>query len=332
MSSSPHSNLADVKAELRRKAMQLGFIDIGVSRAEPLDTETKRLREWLDAGYQGTMSWMERHFEMRTDPRELVRGAKTVISVLENYYKPISHSTQPGTGRISRYAWGDDYHLVMREKMHGLLSWLQEKCGAKGRVFVDSAPVMDKAWAARSGLGWIGKHSNLISTTHGSWFFIGELIVDVELEPDQPVADMCGTCTRCLDACPTDAITEPYVVDSNLCISYLTIEHREDDIPTDLQTKSGNWIYGCDICQEVCPWNKFSQPSLESRYDPRPGTLDTQLADWAKLGEEDFRNRFSKSPVKRTKWKGFVRNVRTARINEEESADYSGASETTNSQ
>ncbi|GMQ82354.1 MAG: tRNA epoxyqueuosine(34) reductase QueG [Rhodothermia bacterium] len=326
-SNPPLSNPLNLKTALREQALRLGFIDMGISRAEPLDRESKRLREWLKSGNHGTMGWMERNFEKRTDPRELVPGAISVISVLENYFKPIPHSTQPKTGRISRYAWGDDYHLVMREKLQALLSWLQEQSGAEGRVFVDSAPVMDKAWAARSGLGWIGKHSNLISATHGSWFFIGELIVDIELEPDERAADMCGTCTRCLDACPTDAITRPYVVDSKRCISYLTIEHREDDISSDLQARLGNWIYGCDICQDVCPWNRFSQPASETRYDPRPGTLDTRLADWADMEEADFRKRFSKSPVKRTKWNGFIRNVRMARQN----AGEPDSSETTSS-
>ena len=315
MTNIPHFNSRELKTALREEALCLGFIDLGVSRAEPLDRETEQLRAWLGSGMHGTMGWMERNSEKRADPRELVPGAKSVISVLENYFKSIPHPSQPNLGRISRYAWGDDYHLVMRDKMQTLLSWLHDQSGAEGRVFVDSAPVMDKAWAARSGLGWIGKHSNLINTTHGSWFFIGELIVDIELEPDEPVADMCGTCTLCLEACPTDAITEPYVVDSRRCISYLTIEHREDDIPSDLQAQMGNWIYGCDICQDVCPWNKFGQEATETRYNPRPGSLDTSLDDWAALTEEDFQRRFSKSPVKRTKWRGFTRNVGIARKN-----------------
>ncbi len=307
---------SELKRALVKESRRLGFDAIGISRAERLSEEAGRLREWLAAGKHGTMRWMEAHLEKRIDPRELVPGAQSIISVIQNYYKPCKSSGDSHVGRISRYAWGDDYHDVMREGLTQLLDWLDRTGGAvSGRVFVDSAPVMDKAWAARAGIGWIGKHSNLINRSMGSWFFIGELIVDIELEPDHPVSDLCGSCTRCIEACPTDALNEPYSVDANLCISYLTIEHREDDFPDELQKGIGNWIFGCDICQDVCPWNKFSRPSTESRYEPRPGTLDSSLETWSTMDEETFQERFRKSPVKRTKWMGFQRNVRVAQGN-----------------
>jgi len=307
---------SDLKRVLAKESRRLGFDAIGISRAEPLTEEAERLRAWLAAGKHGTMHWMEGHLKKRIDPRELVPGAKSIISVIQNYYKPATGSEDSTIGRISRYAWGDDYHDVMRDGLNQLLDWLDRTGGGvDGRVFIDSAPVMDKAWAARAGLGWIGKHSNLINRNMGSWFFIGELIVDIELEPDLPVVDMCGSCTRCIEACPTDALEEPYSVDANLCISYLTIEHREDDIPDELQKSVGNWIFGCDICQDVCPWNKFSRPSEELRYEPRPGTLDFPLETWLALDEQTFHERFRKSSVKRAKWKGFKRNVRMAHGN-----------------
>lgn len=303
---------------IKEEAVRIGFDACGISEAGRLDEESRRLEDWLLAGRHGSMSWMEGHFEKRTNPKLLVDGARSVVSVLHNYYHSYQSSDDPNIGRISRYAWGDDYHDVMKRKLRSLLSWLDEEAGGvKGRVFVDSAPVLDKAWAARAGLGWIGKHSNLISTEIGSWFFIGELIVDLPLDPDEPIADHCGTCTLCIDACPTDAIVEPYVVDANRCISYLTIEHREDDVAQDLRDEMGNWIFGCDICQDVCPWNKFRRTSGETAYRPREGTLDTTLSEWAEIDEASFRSRFKSSPVKRPKWEGFVRNVRYALANAE---------------
>jgi len=320
MTEKPGLSGSSLKRALAEHAAELGFQAVGVSSVERLDEEAERLRTWLSAGYHGTMAWMENHFEKRVDPGELVPGARSIISVIENYYHPDEHDARPETGKISRYAWGDDYHLVMRERLNALLEWLRAEAGpeagpVEGRVFVDSAPVMDKVWAARSGLGWIGKHTNLINQRIGSWFFIGELVVDLELEPDGPVPDLCGTCRRCIDACPTDAIVEPYVLEARRCISYLTIEHRADDIPDDLRKKSENWIFGCDICQEVCPWNKFARPSGREEYRPRPGTLDSTLETWSTLSEDAFRERFGKSPVKRAKWAGFSRNVRNASEN-----------------
>lgn len=302
--------------QIKTKAQALGFDACGISKAEKLDEEAIRLEQWLLAANHGTMAWMERNFDKRVDPRELVEGAQSVVSVLHNYYQPTEHAEGPHIGKISRYAWGDDYHDVLKQKLFALYNWLDEELGGiSGRAFVDSAPVMDKAWAQRSGLGWIGKHSNLINRNLGSFFFIGELIIDVPLPPEGPVPDYCGTCTRCIDACPTDAIYQPYVVDANRCISYLTIEHRTDDIPEAIQPGMGNWIFGCDICQDVCPWNKFKQPTTELRYLPRPGMSNTELREWVELDLEAFRQQFRKNPVKRTKFEGFQRNVRIALAN-----------------
>lgn len=297
----------DLKAEARR----LGFAACGVAEATRLDDDARRLEEWLTNGHHASMAWMENHFEKRVDPRRLVEGARSVVSVLENYFHPAEE--RASAGKISRYARGDDYHDVMKEKLYALYNWLDERVGdISGRAFVDSAPVLDKAWAKRSGLGWIGKHSNLLNRSIGSYFFIGEIIVDVPLSYDSPIDDYCGTCTRCIDACPTDAIYKPYAVDANRCISYWTIEHRGDDIPENLGREFGSWIFGCDICQEVCPWNKFKQPSAEARYQPRPGATDTSLHEWQEIDLDEFRRRFAKSPVKRAKYEGFRRNVRVA--------------------
>lgn len=304
----------EIKAEARR----LGFDACGLSKAERLDDEARRLEQWLAEGRQATMGWMERNFEKRVDPTKLVDGAQSVISVLHNYYQPTEHADGNDIGKISRYAWGDDYHEVLKEKLFALYNWLDERVGGiSGRAFVDSAPVLDKVWAQRSGLGWMGKHTNLINRSMGSFFFIGELIVDVPLPADGPIPDYCGSCTRCLDACPTDAIYQPYAVDANRCISYLTIEHRGDDIPTALQPDMGNWIFGCDICQDVCPWNKFKFATDEPRFSPRPGVTDTELDEWIELDLEAFRQRFRKSPVKRAKLEGFLRNVEIALKNRE---------------
>ena len=300
-------------SELKAEARRLGFEACGIAKAERLDAEAARLEAWLAAGRHATMGWMERNFEMRVDPRVLVPGAQSVVSVLASYYQPVEAPNDPEVGKISRYAWGDDYHEVLKERLAELFDWLDRRVGgAGGRAFVDSAPVLDKAWAARSGLGWIGKNTNLLNRSLGSFFFLGELIVDVPLAPDGPVPDSCGSCTRCLDACPTGAITEPYVVDGSRCISYWTIEHRGPDFPDDLARQFGSWIFGCDICQDVCPWNKFKRPTDEPRFLPREGVADTELREWAELDLGAFRARFRGSPVKRTKFEGFQRNVRNA--------------------
>ena len=299
--------------ELKAEARRLGFEACGISKAERLDEEAERLEEWLLGERHGRMGYMELNFEKRVSPRRLVDGARSVVSVLHSYYQPAEHSKAPTTGKISRYAWGDDYHRVMKDKLYLLFAWLDEQVGGiSGRVFVDSAPVLDKAWAARSGLGWQGKHSNLINRSMGSFFFIGELIIDVPLGVDSPVQDYCGSCTRCVDACPTDAIYEPYAVDANRCISYLTIEDRDQDVPEDMKPALDNWIFGCDICQDVCPWNKFKTPTQEPRYMPQPGIRDTDLREWVELDLESFRERFKNSPIERSTYEGFVRNARAA--------------------
>jgi len=288
----------------------------GIATAGPLDVEAKRLDEWLSNGHHADMQWMTNHREKRGDPTLLVEGARSVISVLQSYYVPEDGPVDPEIGRISRYAWGDDYHLRLKERLFSLLEWLQETAPeTEGRAFVDSAPVMDKAWAARAGLGWIGKHSNLISPDHGSWVFIGELIVTTELEPDSPMMDHCGSCTACLDACPTNAIVDPWVVDANRCISYTTIESRAPETSPEIASGHGNWIFGCDICQDVCPWNKFRTETSETSYHPRPGTLDTPLSDWLQMDSDSFSERFRRSAVKRTKHAGLTRNIKIASEN-----------------
>lgn len=304
---------ARLAADLKAEAKRLGFDACGISRAERLDDDARRLEQWLSDGRHASMSWMERNFEKRVDPTRLVEGARTVISVLHNYFQGLPQTEDPEVGLISRYAWNDDYHEVMKDRLYQLFAWLDDQVGGVGgRVFVDSAPVLDKAWAARSGLGWIGKHSNLINRNLGSYFFIGEMIVDVPFPADSPTSDHCGTCTRCIDACPTQAILAPRVVDAARCISYLTIEHREDDIPNELGAMMGRWIYGCDVCQEVCPWNKFAKETRESRYQPREDVRDVALRQWQELDIDAFRRRFKGSPVKRAKFEGFKRNVRIA--------------------
>ncbi len=299
--------------ELKAEASRLGFDACGVAKAERLDEDARRLEEWLLDGKHAGMAWMENHFEKRVDPRRLVDGAQSVVSVLHNYYQPIEHDNSSETAKISRYAWGDDYHRVIKDKLFALYNWLDDRVGGiSGRAFVDSAPVLDKAWARRSGLGWMGKHSNLINRSLGSFFFIGELIIDVPLTYDGPIQDYCGSCTRCIDACPTDAIYEPYAVDSNRCISYWTIEHSGDSIPDEIAGNLQNWVFGCDICQNVCPWTKFKQPTTEPAYGPRPGLPETPLTDWIEINLDEFRERFRRSPVKRAKFEGFKRNVRAA--------------------
>ena len=309
-----------LKARLHAEALRLGFDACGVSEATRLDEDAQRLEAWLASGRQATMGWMDGHFEKRVDPRVLVPGARTVVSVLHNYYQPVEPDTRAQAGRISRYAWGDDYHDVMKRKLVELLDWLdREAGGATGRAFVDSAPVLDRAWAARAGLGWVGKSTMLLNRSLGSFFFLGELIVDVPLPPDGPIPDYCGSCTRCVDACPTGAIYEPYAVDANRCISYLTIERREP-MPEPIRADVGNWIFGCDVCQEVCPWNKFARPTAEPAYSPRPGVPDTSLREWIEIDVDEWRRRFRKSPVKRAKFDGFRRNVEVALSNAEQAA------------
>lgn len=306
------TNKEKLTQAVREKAMELGFEGCGFSKAGFLEDEARNLEAWLLSGKHGSMQWMENHFEKRVDPTKLVPGAKSVVSVLLSYHQPdlakkhVADDTNP---KISKYALGEDYHFVVKDKLYDLFKFTQEiNGGLEGRVFTDSAPVLDKAWAVRAGLGWMGKHTNLLNRKEGSWFFLGEMIVDAEFEYDGPVTDHCGTCTRCIDACPTDAIYEPYKVDGSKCISYLTIELREQ-IPEEFHKKLGNWIFGCDICQDVCPWNRKATPGSEERLFARPELLEKNIDYWEELNLQEFKKLFRKNPVKRTKFEGLKRNI-----------------------
>ncbi len=303
-------NLTDKHTQLiKQKAHDLGFMFCGISKADFLEQEAKQLDQWLKNGNHGKMSYMENHFDKRLDPRLLVDDAKSVVSLMLNYF-PSEEQQDSEAPKISKYAYGEDYHFVIKEKLKDLFQFIQDEIGeVGGRVFVDSAPVMDKAWAKRSGLGWMGKNTNIIHPKHGSFFFIAELILDIELVPDGPMKDYCGTCTKCIDDCPTDAIVAPYVVDGSKCISYLTIELKDELLPSEFKGKMDNWAFGCDICQDVCPWNRFSTPHKESRFNPHETLLKMSKADWHDLTEEVFQELFRKSAVKRTKFDGLKRNI-----------------------
>ncbi len=294
---------------IKTNAADLGFDFCGVAKADFLEEEAPRLEAWLTKGMQGQMGYMANHFDKRLDPRKLVEGAKSVVSLLYNYYPERELFTDEEDLKISKYAYGTDYHFVIKTKLKTLLDAIQAEIGdVGGRAFVDSAPVMDKVWAARAGVGWVGKHSNLLNRQMGSFFFIAELILDVELTPDGPTPDYCGTCTRCLDACPTGAIVEPYVVDGSRCISYFTIELKEQ-IPVEMRGKFENWAFGCDICQDVCPWNRFSRPHQEPAFAPPPELEGFTRRDWVELTAEVFQKVFKNSPLKRAKFEGLQRNV-----------------------
>ena len=303
---SPHGLTRNIK----EKARNLGFSAVGIARAEVLMEEGARLNEWLSRGYQGTMTWMQKEPEKRVDVRRIVPGAKSVIAVALNYYYPVSHSNADSVGKISRYAWGDDYHVVMTPRIQTLVDCIKlEIPDVHTAAYVDTGPVLDKAWAARAGIGWLGKHTNVITKEFGSWVFLGEIIVDAELEYDDPIADFCGSCTACIEACPTGAIVEPYVLDSTKCISYLTIEHR-GDISEEFKPKLANWVYGCDICQDVCPWNRFQQSTEETAFRPREKNVGPDLQELSAIAEEEFSRLFRRSPVKRTKRRGLIRNAK----------------------
>ncbi|TNE27534.1 MAG: tRNA epoxyqueuosine(34) reductase QueG [Bacteroidetes bacterium] len=294
---------------IKRKASELGFAGCGISPAGFLEEEAPRLEKWLRDGNHGTMGWMENHFDKRLDPTLLVPGAKSVISFTLNYF-PESVQSDANAPKIAKYAYGEDYHFVIKDKLREMVDYIKSTIGdVEGRAFVDSAPVLDRVWAAKSGLGWIGKHSLLLTKKSGSFFFIGELILDLELEPDGPTTDHCGSCTACMDACPTDAITAPYVVDSNKCISYLTIELR-DAIPESFAGEMNDWAFGCDVCQDVCPWNRFSKPHSEPRFNPRDGMLEMSREEWMDISVDVFNEIFRKSAVKRTKYEGLMRNLK----------------------
>lgn len=294
---------------IKAEASRLGFMFCGISRADFLSEEAPRLEKWLREGRHGSMQYMENHFDKRLDPRLLVENARSVISLGLNYYTPESQK-DPEAPKISRYAYGKDYHFVIKDKLKELLIFIQSSIGdVNGRAFVDSAPLMDKAWARRAGLGWLGKNTNLINKQSGSFFFLAELVIDLDLEYDAPAADHCGTCTRCIDACPTEAITAPYEIDGSKCISYFTIELK-DQLPDEFQGQFGNWMFGCDVCQEVCPWNRFATPHSEPAFAPHPDLLGMKKREWEELTEETFREVFRGSAVKRTKFSGLKRNIR----------------------
>ena len=304
-----YSSVQKNTQRIKNKTKDLGFFFCGISKAEFLEDEAIHLESWLKRNYHGKMGYMENHFDKRLDPRLLVDDAKSVVTVLLNYF-PEDTQLDSEAPKLSKYAYGEDYHFVIKDKLNELVAYIQKEIGeVAGRVFVDSAPVMDKAWAKRSGAGWMGKNTNIIHPKQGSFFFIAELILDLELEPDGPIKDYCGTCTKCIDECPTDAIVEPYVVDGSKCISYLTIELKDAILPNEFKGKMDNWMFGCDICQDVCPWNRFSKPHTESRFKPHDNLLHLTKNDWKDLTQEVFGDLFKNSAVKRTKFDGLKRNI-----------------------
>jgi len=308
------ATLSDIKSAehakiVKEEAKKLGFDFCGISTADFLHEEAPRLEAWLQKNYQGEMQYMENHFDKRLDPRKLVEGTKSVVSLLYNYY-PETDLSEKDNFKVSKYSYGTDYHFVIKDHLKTLLNILQAKIGQiSGRVFVDSAPILERAWAQKSGLGWVGKNSMLIHPKAGSFYFIAEMLLDISLEPDGPIKDYCGTCTRCLDACPTEAIVAPQVVDGSKCISYFTIELK-NEIPAAMQGKFEDWIFGCDICQDVCPWNRFSKPHNEPLFHPSETFSQLTKKDWIEMTEEVFQTTFRKSPLKRTKFEGMKRNIR----------------------
>lgn len=304
-------NSIQLTALIRNHALSLGFDACGFAKAQRLNDEAEKLDKWLSEDKHGTMDWMANNFEKRVDPTLLVPGSKTVISLLASYYHP-SHNDQvdiTNTPLIAKYAQGRDYHKVLKKNLKELFNFTSDLCGGlEGRFFVDSAPVLDKAWAVKAGLGWVGKNSNILNKRIGSYFFIAELIIDVELAYDSPTTDHCGTCTRCIEACPTDAIYEPYKVDGSKCISYLTIEHK-GAIEEKYHTNMKNWVFGCDICQDVCPWNSKAKLSSFIDFHPRQHVLNKNLSDFQGMTEESFNDTFEGSAVRRTKFSGFSRNL-----------------------
>ena len=293
---------------IKQEAQRLGFLSCGISKAGFLEEEAPRLENWLNKSMHGEMTYMENHFDKRLDPTKLVDDAKSVISLLLNYFPEKTQEAK--TYKISKYAYGQDYHHVIKSKLRELQEFIQDNIGeVHGRAFVDSAPVLDKAWAAKSGLGWIGKHSNLLTQQVGSFYFIAELIIDIDLEYDTPVTDHCGSCTACIDACPTEAIVAPYVVDGSKCISYFTIELK-NELPVTMKGTFDDWIFGCDVCQDVCPWNKFSKSHQEPLFNPPPDLLTMTKEDWQEITAVVFKKVFQKSAVKRTKYTGLLRNIK----------------------
>jgi epoxyqueuosine reductase len=300
---------------VKKTALQMGFSFCGISKAEFLKSEAPKLESWLEKDLHGSMQYMENHFEKRLDPTLLVPGAKSVISLMYNYF-PSDEKISTQSPKIARYAYGEDYHVVIKDKLFEMVSLLKHEIGEiEGRVFVDSAPVLERAWAAKSGLGWIGKNAMLINKQQGSFFFLAQIISDLELDADGPIKDFCGTCTACIDACPTEAIVDNRVIDSNKCISYLTIELKES-IPSSFKNKMEDWVFGCDICQEVCPWNRFSKPHSENRFAPLDAFENLKLEDLLEITDDVFNLHFKKSALSRTKKAGLLRNATFLKIGE----------------
>lgn len=299
----------DKTIRVKQEAQAHGFNYCGIARAQPLDEDARKLERWLKGGLHGNMQYMENHFDLRIDPTKLVPGAKSVITVLKNYFPEKELASEL---KISKYAYGTDYHTVIKARLNAMLEKLQKEIGQfSGRGFVDSAPVLERSWAVRSGLGWVGKNGNLINKTSGSFFFIATLITDLELQPDDPFAqDFCGSCTRCIEACPTEAILPNKTVNGSKCISYFTIELKDALIPENMKDRFQNWMFGCDICQDVCPWNRFSKPHHEPQFQPLPELLDLSTHEWEVMSQEAFRKIFKQSPLRRAKLKGIQRNLR----------------------
>ncbi|NBX26977.1 MAG: tRNA epoxyqueuosine(34) reductase QueG [Chitinophagia bacterium] len=297
------------KQRIQQEALRLGFMSVGFAKADFLEEDAIRLESFLKNNYHGKMSYLENHFDLRVDPRKLVPNAKSVITLLLNYYP--NESKDINSPKIAKYAWGMDYHDVIKEKLKALFAYINQHIGQiDGRGFVDSAPVLERTWANKSGLGWIGKNGNLINKQAGSFFFIATLICDLELEPDPTFkTDHCGTCTRCIDACPTDAIIDNKKIDASKCISYLTIELKDQLIPNAFEGKMDNWLFGCDVCQDVCPWNRFSKPHTEQAFKAHKEILNLSSQEWEALEESTFNTLFKHSPLKRSKWKGLQRNI-----------------------
>ena len=297
------------KQRIQQEALRLGFMSVGFAKADFLEEDAIRLESFLKNNYHGKMSYLENHFDLRVDPRKLVPNAKSVITLLLNYYP--NESQDIDSPKIAKYAWGMDYHDVIKEKLKALFAYINQHIGQiDGQGFVDSAPVLERTWANKSGLGWIGKNGNLINKQAGSFFFIATLICDLELEPDPTFkTDHCGTCTRCIDACPTDAIIDNKKIDASKCISYLTIELKDQLIPDDFEGKMDNWLFGCDVCQDVCPWNRFSKPHTEQAFTAHKEILNLSSQEWEALEESTFNTLFKHSPLKRSKWKGLHRNI-----------------------
>ncbi len=309
-------------AAIRDLAFGLGFSHVGFAAAAALANERIGLEQWLASGYQADMRWMERDVDKRCDPSLVLPGARSVISVAMNYYTAPQHLQDADVARISRYAWGDDYHDIIGEKLKLLEQGIRELVpDAQTRRYVDTGPVMDKAWAVRAGIGWLGKNANVITRDLGSWVFLGEVLTTIDLEYDTPISDYCGSCTSCLEACPTQAIVAPAVIDSNRCISWLTIECRDDELPLSEDMRLDNWVFGCDVCQDVCPWNSFARETGEQAFQPRPGNTALLLTELSEISDEAFRERFRRSPVKRSKPSGLRRNARTVLARKESNMD-----------